>query len=914
VTYRVSAEFTGFVGVERSLTLAEPPCDQSLDFQLALESRSEATAERRTTGPRFQALNVQPGASGSAAALEVTPSEESDEVSRLLPQGFSVENVQAEAIAINGSNGLARLDRGLMDDRSQLINLGQLDPTTGQFAEGFGAPEGGFPGRGGFNGAPGGDGRGGFAGPFGRGGGPGGRGGFVLAGRGARGQRPYQGSATYTFGGSVLDSPPFQLRPDVPVDQPQFARNNFGATFGGPLRIPGIYEDTNRRTNFQVNYTGSQSNSVFDQYATVPTDAQRSGDFSAGPIQLMDPLTGQAFPGNRIPASRIDPSASALLPFIPAPNLAGTTQNYHVSTVARTTSEAFSARFTQNLSPTMPQPQGGGGGAGRGGGAGFGGRGAVGGGGGRPGGPGAPGFGSGRGTNIVLNAQVQYRHSVTESPNVFPDLGYETSNTTVSAPISLNVRRNRSIHNITFNLTHAAVDTTNAFANQENVAALAGIGYPPDVAIDPLNWGVPNLSFTDFSSARSAAATRRSDNRLTAGYAWIHPSPTHQLRMGGDFRLDRSDAAINANARGSFTFTGRYSSGGGIPHGATGADFADFLLGFPQQASLQVGGTSQLRQHGFDLFAEDNRQLNSKLTVNLGLRYELAQPYVEINQRMANLDVTPDFGEVVPVLPGAIGPFSGAFPLALLNTDANNVAPRLGFAYRVRPNTIVRGGYGITYNSGSYASIARQLSGQPPFAETETIAATDAAPLTLADALLSPLPATTNNWGVDRDYALGMIQTWNATITRNVTQDWLLQAGYTGIKGTDLDILRAPVFGTSGLIVGNQPFIWESSGGRSIMNAATLQVRRRLARGWSGGLSYAIGKAMDDASSLGAGGPVVAQNDKDLDAEWATSSFDRRHQLSGNVYVELPWGPNRHWLKDGAHSPVCSGSGRPSSR
>ena len=98
----------------------------------------------------------------------------------------------------------------------------------------------------------------------------------------------------YTFGGSALDSPPYQLRPDVPVTEPQFARNGFGATFGGPLRIPHLIADTNRRTNFQIQLTrGNESNNVFDQYATVPTDAMRSGDFSANPIPLIDPASGR---------------------------------------------------------------------------------------------------------------------------------------------------------------------------------------------------------------------------------------------------------------------------------------------------------------------------------------------------------------------------------------------------------------------------------------------------------------------------------------------------------------------------------------------------------------------------------------------------------------------------------------------
>src|SRR5205814_1517961 len=158
---------------------------------------------------------------------------------------------------------------------------------------------------------------------------------------------------------------------------------------------------------------------------------------------------------------------------------------------------------------------------------------------------------------------------------------------------------------------------------------------------------------------------------------------------------------------------------------------------------------------------------------------------------------TPGFTSVAPVLAGGIGPFTGSFPTALLNTDVNNLGPRLGFAYRIQPTTILRGGYSITYNSGSYASVARQLAGQPPFAETETITGAENAPLTLADALLAPAAATTNNWGVDKDYALGMIQTWNATLMKNLTNNWMVQAGYTRIQGTGLDILRAPALGGS---------------------------------------------------------------------------------------------------------------------
>jgi hypothetical protein len=915
-TYHVSVDLTAFARVERDIALTAAPCDTTVDFTLTLKPRSDpltttaretagrgdgqrATASRAQDEPaqgqpnrvgrgrgaqggqggqRFQTLNVQADANG-AATLDVAPPEDAAEIARLLPPGFSAQTAQAEAITINGSAD-ASLDRGLLNDRQQAIRLGELDPATGQFAEG--GPQG-VPGPGGFGGPGVGGGRGG-RGAGGRGGG---LGGFTVGGRGARAQSPYQGSTTYTFGGSALNASPYQLRPDVPTTQPQFATNNFGGTFGGPLKIPGLYADANRRTNFQLNFSGNQSNNLFDQYATVPTDAMRHGDFSASPIQLIDPRTGQPLAGNQIPAGRIDPGSAILLRYIPAPTLPGASQNYHVSTPTHSASDSVSVRLTQNLSPTVTP--GGRGGFGRGGGGGG-----FGGGGGR-GGPG------GRGTNIVLNVQLQYRRNENETLNVFPNLGGQSINTSISAPISLNVSKGRSVHNFTVNLTHASAQTTNAFSGVDNVAAQAGIAYPSLVQPDPRNWGVPNLSFSSgFTGVRSAAASLRTDDRLSLGYAWRHPLPKHQLRFGGDFRLDRSISQSNANARGTFTFTGLYSSGGAQVAGRSGADFADFLLGAPQQATLQVGGLSHLRQRAFDVYVEDNWQKSAKLTVNLGLRYELAMPYVEINGQMSNLDVTPNFTAAAKVIAGGTGPYTGAFPAGLLNTDANNLGPRLGLAYRVAKNTTLRGGYSITYNSGSYASIARQLVAQPPFAETETVTGTSTGPLTLAEALLSSTSGTTNNYGVDRDYALGTIQTWNGALTRNLTPNWTVTAGYTGTKGTNLDILRAPNRGPLGLLIPDvQAFTWESSGGHSILHAGSFQIRRRLAGGVSGGAIYTLARSMDNASSLGAGSAVVAQNDRDLASEWALSSFDRRHQLSGDLGVELPFGPNRRWLKNG---------------
>ncbi len=167
--YDVSADLPGFTAVDRELTFGAVPCDRTLDLQLTLKSKSQAaesTGETpRNSGGRgrgganqaaggrgavqgFETLNVQPDA-GATAILDVSPIESAD-AGALLPAGFSLQDTQSDAIAIAGGRNAANLDRGLMNDRFQAITLGQFDPATGQFAQGFGPS--GDQGFGGFGG------------------------------------------------------------------------------------------------------------------------------------------------------------------------------------------------------------------------------------------------------------------------------------------------------------------------------------------------------------------------------------------------------------------------------------------------------------------------------------------------------------------------------------------------------------------------------------------------------------------------------------------------------------------------------------------------------------------------------------------------------------------------------------------
>ena len=895
--YTLSGELTGFTRVERPLVVAAAgasaaaeasgdKCAQTLDLSIALAPRQTAAVRgpQRGAAPT-NVVQVQPQA--DAAAQPASGDRDADDAAArlLLPPGFSTD-APAEAIAITGNN--ASLDRGMLSERFEAIGRGVFDPATGEFAAAFGGEQAGGPGGRGGPGGPGG--RGGPGGPGGRGGGegrggPGGPGGFVLGGRGGQQQR-YNGTSNYTFGGSPLDSAPYRLRPDSTAEKRPYNRQTFGVTFGGPLKIPNVYDGT-RRTNFTVTYNGNRGRNLFDQYATVPSAAMRAGDFSASGTPVVDPDTGQPFPGNVIPLARIDPAAVALLRFIPAPNLSGSSRNFHHIDTTQSAADNLSVRVTHNFTP----PPAGGRGAGAAGRGGFGGQRGAGGG-------GRGGRGAAQGTSVNLTAQLQYRRNQNDQLNVLPALGGESSGTNIGVPVALNIRRNRMMHAISVNVSSTSSRTTNRYAGVEDVAGLAGI---TGVATEPFNWGVPSLSFASLSSVRDVTPSRRSDRRVALSYNWTLPYRQHQFRAGGDYRFDRTASQTDANAAGAFVFTGLYAGGGSAAVRDGGLDFADFLLGRPQQATVQYGpGNVRMTGRSMSLFLQDDWRQSAKLTLNLGLRYELIWPFVERGGRMVNLDVPADFTAASPVLPGAAGPFSGVYPSGLLDADRNNIAPRVGAAWRIAPGLVLRGGYGVSFNSGSYANIARQLAVQPPFSVSDTVIGTAVLPLALTNAFVNTFTGVANTYGVDKDYALGRVQTWNADLSKDLNQNWNAGAGYTRTTGASLDVVRAPNRGPDGLrIEGVQPFLWQTAEGSSVLNAATFRLQRRMVKGLGGSLTYTLAKSRDDASNIGGGGTVVAQDDRNLAAEWGLSSFDRRHQLASDLSFELPFGPNKPWLANG---------------
>jgi hypothetical protein len=937
--YELRADMAAFASVTKEVSLpVETPCRAQLDLMMTLASRVQApataapaTAAAPATpaqaGPPAATLPAPPqstsgrpqgagaqrqapgqfqrvspsgnaGAQGQPQAELSTTSEDAQALAEHLnlPPGFSPETL-SDTVTTFGRTGQTNEmllfgpgGEGLFGGREGMSGVAGMPGAAGEDATSL---AGGFPG-----GGRGGDMGGGFGG---RGGGMGGGPAFGQRGGGQRGgpgvlgdrlalanrmrqDRPH-GNASYTLGGSPFDAAPYSLT-GQPTTKPSYLQQRFSGSIGGQLKIPHLF-DLGSRTSYFLNYAGNRSTNLYNAYSTVPTAAQRAGDFSSSSILLTDPLTGLPFANNVIPAGRLDPSAQALLNYIPLPNQPGAQQNYYYSTTNATSSDDVNFRFIRTFGAQTRR----------------GGRGGM--GGGPMGGPGG-GRGGGMGGGTNLNVAIHYHRQESTQSGAFPSLSGTSTQRGWNVPVSFSFTKWGITNSLRagYNLNDATA--TNAYAGVLNVAGQAGIA---GVSTDPFDWGIPSIAFSGFSGLRDVTPSSRHTQTFTAGDSMIRVYKKHNLRWGVDFKDERLDSRTDASARGSYVFTGLFTGGGTAR--LTGADFADFLLGLPQQASVQYGpGLEQFRSHSVNAFFQDDWRVSANLTINAGLRYEYQAPYGEASNRLANLDVPPGFTAAVPALAGQVGAFTGLYPATIVEPDRDNFSPRIGLAWRLKPKIVIRGGYGINYSSVPYLSIAQKLASQPPFATTATVMGTPAVPLSLSGAFSAPSPSTTtNNFGVDRNYGIGYVHLWNIDVQRELTRNLSAGIAYTGTKGLSLDLLRAPNRGPTGAtITGVQPFIWESSGANSTLHAVSFRVNKRLAQGVSASAVYTYSKSMDNASTLGGGGGVVAQNDQNLAAEWSLSSFDVRHRFTGNFTLELPFGSSRRWLnKEGLANEIFGG-------
>ena len=750
---------------------------------------------------------------------------------------------------------------------------GQGGPSAG--GPGRGGPGGGFGGGGGGFGGGGRGGGGGFGGGGGRGGAgaggamrrpvPGGGTDRAFGNRRGRGQQGIRGMFSYQLGNAALDASPYSLNGQG-FGKPDYSSNRFGVMLGGPLKIPKLVDFP--KTFFNFNYNGSLNRTPSSAYATLPTEAERAGDFSRtqvqGPVTIFDPTTGAPFPENRIPASRINPAAAGLLSLIPHANRDGLVQNYqYITTVPR---DSHSLALTVNQSISQKHRISG-------------------------------GINWQKRTSDT--AQLYGWTDEINGSGFSSDLGWSyTLGPKKVNDLRIKVSRDRSV-------------TLPFFAYGEDISARLGITGPSS---KPSTYGPPNLNFTNYGDLTEANPVLRRNQSVAITEAFHLVKGKHTTQFGGEFRRQQLNTNSDQNARGAFSFTGLGTSGftsAGQPMPNTGLDFADFLLGLPQSSSIRFSSTdTYFRTSVYSVFGQDEWRARPNLTLNLGLRYEYFSPYTEKFGHLANLDIAPGFTGVSVVTPNTVGTFTGEFPAGLVEPDRNNFAPRIGLAWKpsAKGKTQIRAGYSVFYDPGTYNNLAVRLAAQPPFASTAQLNTSLTRVLTLQNGFGNdPAKTVTNTFAVARNYRDPYAQTWTASIQQEIKSAVVVELGYIGTKGTRLDILRLPNRAQPGSPltseqrrqIGNAVgFTYDSSEGNSIFHAAQLRVIRRFRRGLSANMLYTFSKSIDNASTIGGAGNIVAQDDRNLAAERGLSVFDQRHNFTLSGTANSPFGENAMWLRD----------------
>ena len=627
---------------------------------------------------------------------------------------------------------------------------------------------------------------------------------------------------------------------DPAVAKAPLRRNQFGFVVSGPVFIPKLYNGKSR-TFFMVNGEYLRHRLASVGLAVVPTPAFRQGDFSALAATVRDPITKEPFAGNRIPPSRLNASALALQNYYPLPNQAGTT-NFRTQTKSDTDNNQFLTRIDQVL-----------------------------------------------GSKDRLYGSYIYQ---TNNNQVLATLPSDVrSEPTADWSVALNETHlfgPTVINEFRLGYTRLNFNNSNNFTGSDfSIREEFGmIGFPEG---DPRLAGLPGISITGMLGLSSSGPLLQVDEtaQLTDNLSVV--ASNHMIKMGYDTRRGRI-ARRSANwPRGVINFTGEM----------TGVPYADFLLGLPRRSDgVEAQNWAEARNWRHGLYLADDWKVNSRITLNLGVRYELFTVPYDPYGRLRSLDPN-DGSRLIPE------PY---VPAKLFKGDHNNWAPRIGFAVRATSKTVLRGGYGIYYNANQLNNFTL-LQSNPPFRLAPTVFSDPANPtVSLSDPYQTggQLPTGPFNIAtVDPSLELpnAYTQNYSFLIQQEVLPQTTLEVGYVGSQSKHVDRSDSGNLASPGpgAIQARRPLpMWADV--RVIRNDVTASynslqstLRRRMSSGVTFVGTYAWSKVIDDGNDFNSG--ARAQDPEKRFLERGPSQFDFTHRLTGSFVWELPFFASSNGLR-----------------
>jgi len=655
----------------------------------------------------------------------------------------------------------------------------------------------------------------------------------------------------------ALASKNYFAREKEPLQQSQF-----GATLGGPVAGENL--------TFFAYYEGFRNRQGLTRGSTVPTAAERSGDFSSLPYQLVDKRTGQPFPGNIIPPDMISPIAANLLKYYPTANesasFASETRLLH--------QHNDQAGLRLDFHPSTGD-----------------------------------------------SAFLRYAFARTNEEQPFSILGSDVPDFPVGNDIATHVLGLSHTHVF----GRGAVNTLHAgffhehFLMESRLSGLSpravGFDYDPTLATAT---GMPFILVSGYSSIGDPAIGPRDTTQTNweLGDALSLVGTSHSAKFGVDVRHVGIDTVQGHFANGSYQFDSQ---------GATQSPFANFLLGAPSRFT-QAGGDFQrnLSAWEFAAYAQDQWRPVRRLTIDAGLRYEINTPFREANNKL-DAFVPGRQSTVYPdAPPGVLFPGDAGIGLYIAPVYYKALAPRLGAAWKLTDDgrTLLRAAYGIHYDAltngvGGPLRIATQ---SVPWIKPRTLTGHVNFENPFAgqsDPFGADFPAPSSLFTIETNLRPPYSQQWNLAVVRSLGA-WSVEARYIGTKGTRLPRFieanpavwqpgataanadrRRIYSGVTGpgspVLLGSVALITDST--NSTYHAGQLTVTRRPTKGLSLSVTYTFAKLLDYVSSFHLAGPApllttgdndLAQNPFDLAAEHGPSLFDARHRVTSNFSWELP--------------------------
>ena len=602
-------------------------------------------------------------------------------------------------------------------------------------------------------------------------------------------------------------------------------------------------------------YEGLRSTAGKTLFAIVPSPTQLAGNFS-GLSTITDPLTGLPFPGNVIPSSRFSNFAKTLAPTVPAPNISGA-NNY------RTVNDFSDDADTATLRGDQVLP------------------------------------------NHNLFQRFMYYKGAQLNPSVFSYTNLPQEGRNLAAGDTW-VISPRLVNEIRFGYNYAYHLNSPISLNGRNWVGDIGLRNLAG-GLDPIDYGRPGFTLTGFTGNGEGGITQgATENVFSVSNATSWVKGRHNVRFGIQAQFRKYDQLTEVPPRGGFTFNGQF----------TGSPVADFLLGYCSTCTGAFGSSrSSYNSPTFAPFIDDNWQISSVLTLQMGLRYEYLGPWHEQNNQEGSFD--PSVGKiayhVVPTnLPASLVPLiinqDNYFPAGILKKDLNNFGPRAGIVYSANDKTVIRSGFGIYFdnlnlNELQFSRLVAPFYGQYSLQPVKTDLSLNADTL-FPD--LNNIPQFPAPFSMNPDNRTAYTVQWNGNVQHTFARSYLLEVAYTGSHsynehkrynvnqaqpGTTPIVTRVPYPAFQSAI------LYSSDAGWAQFHGMTVRLDKRYADGLFFLGSYQLSKSTDNGS-----GEIEANDTAyawDLNADQGYARYDQRHRVSASFGYELPFGAGKRWLSNG---------------